>query len=54
MHVAEKLCDRIAVIMDGEIKMIGTLKEIYEATGESSLDDAFFRLYDGAGGRADV
>ena len=54
MHVAEKLCDRIAVIMDGEIKMIGTLKEIYDATGESSLDDAFFRLYDGAGGRADV
>ncbi|MCD4714871.1 MAG: ABC transporter ATP-binding protein, partial [Clostridiales bacterium] len=27
MHVAERLCDRIAIIMDGEIKAMGTLDE---------------------------
>lgn len=45
MHVAEKLCDRIAIIMEGEIKAIGTLDEILAMTGENNLDDAFFKLY---------
>lgn len=54
MHVAERLCDRIAIIMNGEIKAIGTLEEIYQMTGKSTLDDAFFRLYDLAGGEKNV
>ena len=54
MHVAEKLCDRIAVIMDGEIKAIGTLDEIYKLTGKDNLDDAFFKLYDISGGQQHV
>lgn len=45
MHVAERLCDRIAIIMEGEIKAIGTLEEILNMTGEQNLDDAFFKLY---------
>lgn len=45
MHVAEKLCDRIAIIMEGEIKAIGTLEEILTQTGQNNLDDAFFNLY---------
>jgi len=54
MHVAEKLCDRIAIIMDGEIKAIGTLEEILKMTSQKSLDDAFFKLYDTSGGQAHV
>lgn len=54
MHVAEKLCDRIAIIMDGEIKGIGTLEEILKQTGQTTLDDAFFKLYDVVGGKANV
>lgn len=54
MYVAEKLCDRIAIIMDGEIKAIGTLEEIYALTGKDNLDDAFFKLYDLSGGLQNV
>ncbi|MCD4712126.1 MAG: ABC transporter ATP-binding protein, partial [Clostridiales bacterium] len=50
MHVAERLCDRIAIIMDGEIKAMGTLDEIYSLTGQDNLDDAFFKLYNTSGG----
>lgn len=50
MHVAERLCDRIAIIMDGEIKAMGTLNEIYALTGQNNLDDAFFKLYNKSGG----
>lgn len=50
MHVAERLCDRIAIIMDGEIKAMGTLNEIYALTGQDNLDDAFFKLYNKSGG----
>jgi sodium transport system ATP-binding protein len=40
--LAEKLCDRVGVILDGEMAACGTLPEI---TGELSLEDAFFQLY---------
>lgn len=46
MHVAEKLCDRVAIIMDGRIKTVGTLAEICQITGTDNLDDAFFKLYE--------
>ncbi len=45
MHVAEKLCDRIGIIMDGKIKAIGTLDEILYMVKEKNLEDAFFKLY---------
>jgi sodium transport system ATP-binding protein len=45
MTVAEKLCDRIGLIMDGRIEAEGTLSEILEVTGEADLDDAFFNIY---------
>jgi sodium transport system ATP-binding protein len=54
MHVAERLCDRIAIIMDGEIKAIGTIGEIYTLTGQDNLDDAFFKLYNNSGGDYNV
>lgn len=45
MTVAEKLCDRIGLIIDGEIAAEGTLDEILEQTGAPDLDDAFFEIY---------
>ncbi len=45
MTVAEKLCDRIGLIMDGVIEIEGTLPEILEVSGASDLDDAFFNIY---------
>ena len=49
---AEKLCDRIGIIMDGEMIITGTLEEICEKTGENNLEDSFFTLYEmnGRGG----
>ena len=45
MSEAEKLCDRIAIIMEGKKMMEGTLEEILRHTGENDLEDAFFSLY---------
>lgn len=45
MSLAEKLCDRIGIIIDGEIKMVGTLEEILERTGAPDLEEAFFNIY---------
>ncbi len=45
MSVAERLCDRIAIILNGEICINGTLKEIKESTNTGNLEDAFFKLY---------
>lgn len=45
MSEAEKLCDRIGIIING-IKVIeGTLPEILEETQAIELEDAFFELY---------
>jgi sodium transport system ATP-binding protein len=45
MSEAEKLCDRIGIIINGQKVMDGTLTEILEATNTSDLEDAFFELY---------
>lgn len=45
MTEAEKLCDRIGIIISGKKVMDGTLSEILEATGGEDLEDAFFHLY---------
>ena len=49
MEVAEKLCDRVGIIKEGEILFVGTideLKEKYEKDGENnlSLEDIFLKL----------
>lgn len=48
MSETEKLCDRIAIIMDGKKQMEGTLEEILAHTGQRDLEDAFFALYQNA------
>ena len=45
MSEAEKLCDRIGVIISGKKVCEGTLDEILGETGGDDLEDAFFRLY---------
>lgn len=45
MSEAEKLCDRIGVIIDGKKVIEGTLPEILEQTQAKDLEDAFFGLY---------
>ncbi|MCB2212853.1 ABC transporter ATP-binding protein [bacterium] len=46
LREAENLCDRIAIMHDGEIKATGTLAEILSQTGTEDLEQAFFSLAD--------
>lgn len=55
MNVAEKLCDEIAILIDGKIKIEGTLEKILNTTGKDNLEDAFFGLYvDSKGGELNI
>lgn len=45
MSEAEKLCDRIGVIIDGRKEEEGTVAEILERTKSTDLEDAFFQIY---------
>lgn len=45
MSEAEKLCDRIGIIINGKKVVDGTLSEILKETKTSDLEDAFFELY---------
>lgn len=44
MEEAEYLCDRIAVISDGRLKMTGTMEELRAATGKHRLREIFLDL----------
>ncbi|WP_105619925.1 ABC transporter ATP-binding protein [Vallitalea okinawensis] len=48
MDVASKLCDRIAVIINGSIHLTGSLEEILTHTKTNNLEEAFFQLYNKA------
>ncbi len=45
MTVAEKLCDRVAIIIQGKKVADGSVSDIIEQTGGKDLEDAFFSLY---------
>jgi sodium transport system ATP-binding protein len=45
MTVDSKLCDQIGIILDGEMIINVSLKEILEETRSEDLEDAFFKLY---------
>lgn len=45
MTEAEKLCDRIGIIINGNLVMEGTLDEILSRTNARDLEDAFFELF---------
>jgi sodium transport system ATP-binding protein len=44
MSVAQKLCDRIAIIHQGSIIAEGTLDELRARSGEEDLEEVFFAL----------
>ncbi len=47
MEVAEKLCDRLAIINSGKIAFDGSLEDLREKRGENgSLEDLFLELVD--------
>ncbi|WP_251612439.1 ABC transporter ATP-binding protein [Pumilibacter muris] len=48
LEVAEKICDRIGIIVKGKLIIAGNLEEIKAAQGDSSLEDIFLSV---AGGR---
>ena len=50
MSEAEKLCDRIGMIIDGRKAAEGSLDEILYETNTQDLEDAFFALYKRAEG----
>lgn len=45
MSEAEKLCDRVGIIIDGRKVCDDTLPSIYGQYGTDNLEDAFFELY---------
>lgn len=45
MSEAEKLCDRVAIIIDGKLAAQGTVSELLAQEQADDLEDAFFRLY---------
>ena len=49
LEVAEKLCDRVGIINQGELIAVGTVDELkYKAkTGDSSLEDIFINIVNG-------
>jgi len=44
MSEVERLCDRIAVIHQGQIKIVGTMAELRAATGKERLRAIFLSL----------
>lgn len=47
MEVAENICDRIAIISEGKIKALGSLKDLRESLSEDkSLEEMFLELTD--------
>lgn len=45
MSEAQKLCDRIAMIIAGRLVACGTLEELLAETGGADLEEAFFNYY---------
>jgi len=46
MNVAAKLCDKIAILLKGEICIDDNLDNILSKTNTLSLEEAFFKLYE--------
>lgn len=44
LDIAEELCDIIGIIVDGELKIEGTPKEIIEFVGAKNLEEAYLKV----------
>ncbi len=47
LEIAEKMCDRIGIINEGELIAEGNLKELRNYSGKESLEDIFLKLTGG-------
>jgi sodium transport system ATP-binding protein len=43
--VAQELCDKIGVLVDGKIVAEGTTDELIKITETATFEEAFFKLY---------
>lgn len=50
LEEAEALCDRIAVMVKGQIRAIGSPDELKASTNTATLEDAFIRIAENMGG----
>jgi ABC-2 type transport system ATP-binding protein len=51
LEIAERMCDRVGIINEGQLVACGTMEELRSGTGEAggaSLEDIFLRLTGGA------
>lgn len=44
LEVAEKLCDRVGIIVKGKLIMVGSMAEIKEASADKSLEEIFLSV----------
>ena len=44
MHVADKLCNKIAILFDGEIKTFGDINGLLDRNNQDSLESLFFQV----------
>lgn len=44
MHVAEKLCDKVAILFEGEVKAFGGVNQLLKRHGEEDLESLFFNV----------
>lgn len=51
MEEAESLSDKVAVMVDGRIKAMGSVEELKEQTGADNLEEAFVRIAQEGGAR---
>ena len=52
MEEAESLSDKVAVMVDGQIKAMGSVEELKEQTGADNLEEAFVRIAQEGGARS--
>lgn len=52
MEEAERLADRIAIMIDGHIAAIGTLSELERLSGKSGLEESFVKIAENHGKKA--
>ncbi|MBA3946382.1 MAG: ABC transporter ATP-binding protein [Herpetosiphonaceae bacterium] len=48
LEIAERMCDRVAIINGGQVIAIGTMNELRAGQGDVSLEDIFLKLTGGA------
>ena len=50
MEEAEQLSDRIAIMVSGKLRAVGTLSELEALTGEKGLENAFIKIAESSEG----